>query len=84
MKIYDYQELMKLLDSDSRYFVINGDEVDELLYKENTYDVEYIDMYDGTEFLYKNDILKRREHIYSGESYHIVIQITSFLYYNVA
>lgn len=68
MKVYDYEELIKLLNADSRYFVINGDDVDKLFRKKNTYKIEYIDTYSGKEFLYTNNILKRREHIYSGAS----------------
>jgi len=68
MKVYDYEELIKLLNADSRYFVINGDDVDKLFRKKNTYKIEYIDTYSGKEFLYTNNILNRREHIYSGAS----------------
>lgn len=40
MKVYDYEELIKLPNANSRYFVINGDDIDELYSREEIYDIE--------------------------------------------
>lgn len=68
MKVYDYEKLIKLLNADSRYFVINGDDIDELYSREETYDIEFIDYFEGKEFLYHNKILNRYEEIFNGAS----------------
>lgn len=75
LKSYDKAELLNLLESNPKCFVINGDDIDELLRREDIYDIEFIDYYDGEEFYYYNPHLLRNEEIFRGASIYKIITI---------
>lgn len=72
-KSYDKEELLNLLESNHNYFVINGDDIDELLHREDIYDIEFIDYYDGEEFYYYNPHILINEEISTGASIYKII-----------
>lgn len=70
---YSQKELFNLLASDRDCFVINGDDIDMVLHKKETRDIEFIHYYQGNEFLYYNHHMTKVERIYCGASIYKVI-----------